>query len=100
MKSESNAPAIIAYLTIIGWIVAFFVGDRKDYYTAHHLNQSLVIYIIGALSQILTKIPLIGGWARLIVSVFMFICWCMGIFRAATSSTEPLPIIGDIHIIG
>ena len=100
MKSESNVPAIISYLTVVGLIIAFFVGDRNDYYTMHHMNQALVIYIFGAVAHVLGRIPLIGAWVSLIISVLLFLCWCAGIFRAMTSNSEPLPVIGNVHIIG
>ena len=49
---------------------------------------------------VLEVIPVIGSIAAGIVSLGVLVFWVMGIYRAATGSTEPLPLIGDIHLIG
>ena len=100
MDSKNKTAAIAAYLTWIGFIIAICIGDRSDRYVAHHLNQALVLNIISVLGGVLGVIPLVGNLAASIVSVAVLAFWIMGIYRAATGSTEPLPFIGDIHLIG
>lgn len=100
MDSKNKTAAIAAYITWIGFIIAICIGDRSDRYVAHHLNQALVLNIISVLGGVLGVIPLVGNLAASIVSVAVLVFWIMGIYRAATGSTEPLPFIGDIHLIG
>lgn len=98
--NNSRAAAIAAYITWIGFIIAIVIGDRRDRYVAHHMNQALVINILSIVGGVLAALPLVGGLVGWIVSVAVFVFWIMGIYRAVTGSTDPLPFIGDIHIIG
>ena len=100
MNGNNKTAAIAAYITWIGFIIAICIGDRSDRYVAHHLNQALVINIVSVLGGVLGVIPLVGNLAASVVSVAVLVFWIMGIYRAATGSTEPLPFIGDIHLIG
>lgn len=100
MNRKSNAAAIISYITWVGFIVALVIGDRTDRFTSHHLNQALVINVLEMIGGFLAIFPLIGGLVSRLISIAVFVFWCMGIYRAATWSTEPLPFIGDIHLIG
>ena len=100
MDSKNKTAAIAGYITWIGFIIAICIGDRSDRYVSHHLNQALVLNIISVVGGVLGVIPIIGGIAANIVSVGVLVFWIMGVYRAATGSTEPLPFIGDIHLIG
>lgn len=100
MNSNSKAAAIIAYITWVGFIVALIIRDRFDSYTSHHLNQALVINILSMLGGLVAVIPFLGSMVSGAVSLAVLVFWVLGIYRAATGSTEPLPLIGDIHLIG
>jgi uncharacterized membrane protein len=76
------------------------MGDRSDRFIAHHLNQALVLNIASIVGGVLTVIPILGGMASGIVSMAVFVLDIMGIMRAYGGSTDPLPIVGDIHLIG
>jgi uncharacterized membrane protein len=99
MRTNSNVIAAISYLTWIGFIVALLIRDRGDDFTAMHMNQALVLNIISIIGGILAAVPLIGGIASGIIGLVTFVLACMGIYRAATWSNEPLPIVGDIHLM-
>lgn len=92
--------AIAAYISWIGFLIAIIIGDRTDRYLNHHLNQALVINILSIFGGALTIIPILGSTVSWLVSVAVLAFLILGIYRAATDSTKPLPIIGDIHIIG
>lgn len=100
MDSKNKTAAIAGYITWIGFIIAICIGDRSDRYVAHHLNQALVLNIISVIGGVLGVIPIIGNMASGVVSVAVLVFWVIGIYRAAIGSTEPLPLIGDIHLIG
>lgn len=98
--SNSKVAAIAAYITWVGFLIAMFVGDRSDRFVAHHLNQAFVINLISIFGGVLAIIPVIGSTISGLVSLAMFAFMILGIYRAATGSMEPLPFIGDIHLIG
>ncbi len=100
MNQKSNIAAVIGYITWIGFFIAFVIRDKNDRFTAQHLNQALVINIAEIIGGALAVIPVLGWLAAAVVSVGSFALNIMGIYRAATWNDEPLPIVGDIHIIG
>ena len=59
-----------------------------------------ILNIASIVGGVLRVIPLIGGMASNIVSLALLVLCIMGIARALRGSAEPLPVIGDIHLIG
>ena len=100
MNGNNKTAAIVSYITWIGFLIALCIGDRSDRYVSHHLNQALVLNLLSIVGGVLEVIPVIGSIAAGIVSLGVLVFWVMGIYRAATGSTEPLPLVGDIHLIG
>jgi len=100
MNSNSKAASVAAYITWVGFLIALIVRDPADRFTAHHMNQALVLNVIGIAAGALNIIPIIGNIAGLVIGVGVFVLDIMGIARAASGSMEPLPFIGEIHWIG
>lgn len=86
---DKKTTGIVAYITFIGLIIAICAGDREG--AKFHLNQALVIWLFGLLSCI----PLIG-W---IWSIFIAVCWVMGLIAAINEEEKPVPLIGGIQIL-
>lgn len=87
---------IVAYITWIGWIVAFCAGTRQE--SKFHLNQALVIWLINIVLMILAYIPIVNIVAG-ILSIVMFVFWIMGLVGACQGNEKELPLIGSIKII-
>ena len=47
---DRKTTGIIAYLTLVGWLIAFCAGDREG--AKFHLNQALVILIAGKIRKL------------------------------------------------
>lgn len=86
---DAKTTSIVAYITWIGLIIAFCAGDKEG--AKFHLNQALVIFLFSLLSLI----PCIG-W---IWSIFMLVCWIMGLIAAINQEEKPVPLIGGIQIL-
>ena len=100
MKSNSRAAAVISYITWLGFFIALIMRDPADRFTAHHITQALVLNLVGLAGGLLAIIPILGTIASGVISLGVIVLDIMGISRAASGSTEPLPVIGDIHIMG
>lgn len=74
---NKKTTGIIAYITWIGWIVAFCAGDKEG--AKFHLNQALVILIGQIVAAVINYIPYVGGIVGAILSIFLFVCWIMGL---------------------
>lgn len=101
---DKKVTSILAYLSIILWLVGFLAGDKEG--AKFHLNQGLVLFIasmiIGVLGGVLSVIPVISivgtivsGVGSLIILVFTI----MGIISACKDEEKPLPLIGNIQIL-
>ena len=98
--NNRNILAALSYITWIGFLIAFVMGDKSDSFARHHLNQALVLNLAGLISGVLVVIPLLGALVAGVVNVAAIVFDIMGISSALRGTTEPLPLISDIHIIG
>lgn len=99
-KSKRNILGAVAYITWLGFIIAIAMGDRTDRFMAHHLNQALVISLVGLVGGFLAVIPILGTIAAGLINIVVVVFDIMGALSAYRGSTRPLPFIGDIHLIG
>ena len=51
---SKKATDIVSYITIIGWLIAYFAGDKEE--SRFHLNQGLVLFVIGTVVSIVIAI--------------------------------------------
>ena len=86
---DKKVTGIVAYITWIGLLVAYFGGDKDG--AIFHINQALVIFLFSLLSVI----PCVG-W---IWSVFIFVCWIMGLIAACKEEEKEVPLIGKVRIL-
>lgn len=100
MSYNRNLIAVVGYFTWVGFLIAYLMGDKSDGFVRHHLNQALVINLIGIAGGVLAVIPIIGTIASGVISLALFVCDILGALTAYRGSTVPLPYIGSIHIIG
>lgn len=100
MNNNRNLLAAVSYITWFGFLIAFFMGDKSDRFTMHHLNQALVIDLAGLVSAVLVVIPILGAMVAGVVNMAVVVFDIMGAISAYRGSTAPLPLVGDIHLIG
>lgn len=86
---STKATGVLAYLTWIGFLIAYFAGDRNG--AKFHLNQGLVLNLFG----LLTAVPLVGK----IWSIFIFVCMVLGVINASQGQEKELPLIGSIRLL-
>ena len=97
---NNKVAAVAAYITWIGFLIAIIVGERDNRYVSHHMNQALVINILSILGGVVGIVPILGSVAAWIASAAVSVFGIWGIYRAIIGSTEPLPVVGDFHLIG
>ena len=88
-KLSAKVTNVLSYITWIGFLIAYFAGDREK--CMFHLNQGLVLNIFG----LLMFIPLVGWIARIGYIVLMI----LGIVNASSDADKPLPLIGGIKLL-
>ncbi len=99
LTGEDKTVAIVAYITLIGFIIALVMhGSKKTALGSFHLRQSLGIvisgFVLGVANVILVFIPVVGWLAMLGMGVCLFIMWIMGLIAAANGEMKPAPLLG------
>lgn len=99
---SSKTIAILSYITIIGWLVAYFKNKDmapKNDLAVYHLKQGLGFFIVSVilnigLSVITALVPSL--YFINLIGIVLFIIWIIGIINAANEVKKPLPLIGKI----
>lgn len=105
---------ILSYCTIIGWLIGFFAGTKNE--SKYHLNQGLVVSILGCACGIVATIlsvivsavtpwymsaiaAVINALIWLLFNVFPTVLMVLGIVAAAKGQEKELPLVGKIKIL-
>jgi len=94
---DKKVTGIVAYITWIGWIIAYIAGDKEG--AKFHLNQALVLMLCSLVNIVIGVIPLIGTILSPIISIVIFVFAIIGIVSAANDQEKELPFIGSIRIL-
>lgn len=98
---NNKIASIISYITIIGWLIAYFgtQNQSRNELLKLHLKQSLGLAILGIVFGISVNIislivPFLSflGFLNLAFLAFMVI----GILNANSEKMEKLPVIGNL----
>ncbi|WP_412467614.1 DUF4870 domain-containing protein [Pedobacter sp. KLB.chiD] len=95
--------ALVAYITLIGWIVSYLEFKKskdKSALANYHLGQSLGIIITTILFSILSGIILAIipslGFIFYLILLIPFILMLLGMVTANNGLEKPVPLIGSI----
>ena len=93
-KEKTNG--MIAYITIIGFIIAFIQNQEiKSEHVNYHIRQMLGLICLSFGSFIVGFIPFLGWIASPIVAIGVFVFWIMGLIGATNGERKPVPILGE-----
>ena len=95
---DPKSSAIICYITLIGFIIACICADKNHPFVKSHLNNAAALVISGFISSAACVIPIIGWIFAFVASIFLFVCWLMGLIAAINGEVRELPIIGSIKV--
>lgn len=97
-SGEPKTIGIIAYLTLIGWIIALVMhNSNKSEHGAFHIRQSLGLIILYILVWIVNfvlavvNIPFVG-W---IFTIVVLVLWILAIVGAIQGEKKPIPALGE-----
>ena len=94
-ETTDKTTAIIAYLTIIGLIIAFVMNkDKKEEFASYHIKQSLGIALTALALSVIGIVPILGwiiGFLGFFVLLFL---WIMGLINAINGHKKPIPLLG------
>lgn len=89
VSKDGKNIALIAHLTLIGWIIAFVMNNNsKSEFGSFYIRQVLGLGLCGL---VLSFIPLLG-W---IVSLLIFVLWIMSLIGALNGEKKLTPVLGE-----
>jgi len=98
---DKKTTSWVAYVTFIGWIVAYCAGDKEG--AKFHLNQALVIWLgflcVSVAGVILAFIPILGWMVTYAAEIFLIVMFILGLIAAINQEEKELPLIGQIKIL-
>lgn len=93
---EGKTIAIIAYLTLIGLIIAFVMNtDKKNSFASFHIRQALGIGVTGLALGVVNIIPILGWIVSIIGSIFLVVLWVIGLIGALNGERKMVPLLGE-----
>lgn len=87
---DTKTTAIVAHITVIGWLIAYLTGDKEG--AKFHLNQTLVIYLLAIPGAI---IPCVG-W---IWDAFLLVLLVISLIGALNEEEREVPIASKITLL-
>ncbi len=98
-QNEDKTVAILSYITLIGWIIAFVMhGSKKTKLGTYHLRQGLGLNVLVVgfmfLNVFLAFIPILGWLLSLGIGITLLIFWIFGLLSAINGENKPIPLIG------
>lgn len=98
VKEAGKTTAIIAYITLIGLLIAFIMNNsNNNAFAKFHIGQSVRVAILGLANYALSMfLPSGLGFVSSIISLAVLVFWVLGVINAINLKDKPLPIIGTI----
>ncbi|MDT0644043.1 hypothetical protein RM553_14490 [Zunongwangia sp. F363] len=94
MKQGKSA-AIIAYITFVGTIIAYFMNlDEKHKIASFHIRQALGIHILFYLMGILASM-FTGYMIPTTFYIFVLVLWIYGLVTAIQGERKEIPLLGN-----
>jgi len=87
---DKRMTSIVAYITWIGLIIALVAGDKEG--AKFHMNQSLVIWLVGTVGGFIPLVNIVTG-------ILCLICWVLGLIYAIQQVEKEVPLLGKIKLL-
>ncbi|MEM9982169.1 MAG: hypothetical protein AAF734_06720 [Bacteroidota bacterium] len=93
--SEAKNVALISYLFLLGWIIAYVMHQGKpSSFGAYHLRQAFGAHLLGFVTSFLAFLPYVNYISGLI-SIAYIVLIVIGAMAANKEERKPLPVIGS-----
>ena len=96
---SEKAFAILAYFGIL-WLIGLLKAPEKDVpYVKNHVNNGIILCIVGVASGVVAAIPVVGWIVSMVVGVASLVFAIIGIVKACQNTTYTLPVIGEKFVL-
>ena len=92
---EGKTIAILAYITLIGLVVAFVMNnEKKNSFANYHIRQALGIGLTGLALGMIGIVPILGWFIAIVGYFALFAMWIMGLMSALNGKESPVFLLG------
>lgn len=96
-NNTGKTAATVAYLTIFGTIIAFFMNfEERNEYAYFHIRQAMGLFATFFFISLF-----IGYFDSVMISgsfyVFFIVLWFYGFMSALNNSMKPVPLLGEFY---
>ena len=91
--------AILSYFCPL-WLLGLLIEPEKnDPYVKNHVNNGIILTIVGVASGVIAAIPVVGWIISSVVGIASLVFAIIGIVKACQNTTYILPLIGDKFVL-
>ncbi len=87
--------SIVAYLTIVGCIVAIIWNNPRSEQASFHIRQSLGLMLLLMGARFVAFVPFFGHLLVRGLSLGAFVLIIIGLIGAAQGEQKPVPVLGE-----
>ena len=92
---SEKAFAILAYFGFL-WLIGLLKEPEKDTaYVKNHVNNGIILTIVGFASGVICAIPVVGWIVAGVVGIASLVFAIIGIVKACQNQTYLFPVIGE-----
>ncbi|WP_298778047.1 hypothetical protein [uncultured Polaribacter sp.] len=93
--NEGKTAAIIAYITILGTIIAFFMNNnKKNSFTSFHIRQMIGIFLLSMANKYII-FDFLGTTIGLVTFALIIVLWFIGFVGVLKGEEKLVPVIGE-----
>jgi hypothetical protein len=93
MKPKGYTAAIVAYITFIGLLIAYFINrEDKHPFATWHIKNMFGLVIVLFISQVMQGYYLVAGE---VIWWFAFLSWLYSLSMAVLGNAKGLPYLSD-----
>ena len=92
--NNARVVSIIAYMTLLGWIIAYLLNDPKTEQASFHVRQALGVNLFFIASGICFAVPIIGWIAGFVGYLLGIVMWVLGLIYAVQEESKEVPVLG------
>ncbi|MDO5656282.1 MAG: hypothetical protein Q4G27_09100 [Flavobacteriaceae bacterium] len=93
--TTKSSMAVIAYITIIGLIIAYITNqEKRDLFTQYHIRQSLGLAVTGLALGVIGLIPILGWIISIFGTLGLIVLWITGLMNAINYKKQPVALLG------
>ncbi|MCW3466714.1 DUF4870 domain-containing protein [Chitinophaga nivalis] len=99
---DKKTLAIVSYITIIGWAIAYIQfnkSESKDALVRYHLKQALGVALISIVISLVVN--LLAHFSPAFATIAyvqwgVLVLWILGILNANNGQMKPVPVVGRL----